>query len=800
MDRLNKTKDDISSKPLDTREIVYTSLLLLGFVPREMEDKYNIPFTRDMFSLPNKRGFEVVMQFLFERLNPALSRERFRHCWPILDKKQEQTFRKTISNWLTEISKEDEDANLPRIVPSLFMSPGGDKFYTLLFYFTSFVMVKTCKNDHGVKSRDLLHHCTMTANTRQYAPVMAQTILASTVTPRKKFLNVTQETVHLQRQWKEYANDLVKAHRSLCKRIRELEHSIKEEESKMITNAGSSVVSPGVGLRVRSSGMTDGEWDVLAVKRAQRIQKVRDLWQSVKVCCQEQADERAVVDSVTSERSKKDRLDAGDLPVQVPEILLRECEQEIQRRRINNVYDGGKLDLVSLIKLWNLSLRLYLEKLNEAPVPDFEERMPSVVTQVHMQNSHLANARALRNSLAEEVLPDLQKSVSQLLKYNEDGVELPTRDRMVKASPHHEKGWGYCRQLHPCHLNLQPHPRPEPLHYEKTSSLFTKSPENVGTPEVMTKLRESVMETALKKAGLAQGTPTSTLREVRIPSKRERKIPVPAKTKDFSRQRYKSATSERDTQETPVSTKSKTSSRKDGTFRHPSNKRMVQTTVKKKKRPSSFQRPSETFQQPVTRAHSNRDVQEPEDGRETTFGSLTQNQPTVDRAQSKLIEQIVESVVSSSSERSSPTLTPEMLSGDNSSSVPILAVEDPLRALDCSRHPSYHVAGEPHIPCGWRITYHVAGESHIPCGGESQTMWLENHIPCGWRITYPMARESHTPCGWRITYHVAGESLTPCGWRITYPVTEEPQTLWLENLYPVTEEPQNPVAGESHTL
>lgn len=31
-----------------------------------------------MFSLPNKRGFEVVMQFLFERLNPALSRERFR--------------------------------------------------------------------------------------------------------------------------------------------------------------------------------------------------------------------------------------------------------------------------------------------------------------------------------------------------------------------------------------------------------------------------------------------------------------------------------------------------------------------------------------------------------------------------------------------------------------------------------------------------------------------------------------------------------------------------------------------------
>lgn len=42
-----------------------------------------------------------------------------------------------------------------------------------------------------------------------------------------------------------------------------------------------------------------------------------------------------------------------------------ECILIFPQRRINNVYDGGKLDLVSLIKLWNLSLRLYLEKLNE---------------------------------------------------------------------------------------------------------------------------------------------------------------------------------------------------------------------------------------------------------------------------------------------------------------------------------------------------------------------------------------------------------------------------------------------------
>ena len=34
---------------------------------------------RDMFSVPNKLGFEIVMYFLFEKLDPQRARDDFRY-------------------------------------------------------------------------------------------------------------------------------------------------------------------------------------------------------------------------------------------------------------------------------------------------------------------------------------------------------------------------------------------------------------------------------------------------------------------------------------------------------------------------------------------------------------------------------------------------------------------------------------------------------------------------------------------------------------------------------------------------
>ena len=58
-----------------------------------------------MFVLPNRKGMEVILHYLFSQLDSLLTYERFRDCWPVYDKKQEQLFRRQCVNWLASIAK-----------------------------------------------------------------------------------------------------------------------------------------------------------------------------------------------------------------------------------------------------------------------------------------------------------------------------------------------------------------------------------------------------------------------------------------------------------------------------------------------------------------------------------------------------------------------------------------------------------------------------------------------------------------------------------------------------------------------
>lgn len=45
--------------------------------------------------------------------------------------------------------QDESDANLPKIVPSVFQSPGGDRFCNLMFAFSSYVLSYVIKHEHG---------------------------------------------------------------------------------------------------------------------------------------------------------------------------------------------------------------------------------------------------------------------------------------------------------------------------------------------------------------------------------------------------------------------------------------------------------------------------------------------------------------------------------------------------------------------------------------------------------------------------------------------------------------------------
>ncbi|KAL9987039.1 hypothetical protein ACROYT_G001274 [Oculina patagonica] len=396
-----------SSKPvgimpnhLDLREITFTNLLLLDFNPAEMESKYRVVFNRDMFALPNKKAMEVVMHFLFTRLHPQLAYEEFRDCWPVRDKVLEQQFRKVCFNWVSRIQKEDPEARLPRVVQSLFHSPGGDRFYSFLHHFSLYVLTKVMSRDHG-KIISFPTFPTKTVHNHSFTHVMSKALEAHYIVLKKRFIEFTQHAVEVEHHWKEFAMESTKEFRSLVKKKRDLERQVMELDG-MIAPRGSNI-----GIK------TDYQEEVEALKRTQNLQKVRDLWAGIAEFHSVQGPQRRIVDSVLNGEANKYHIDASDIQPRVPDMLLRDCEREIRKRNIEDTYIGGKVNLFSLIQLWNLSLSKIKEQISQDPLPSFDDQCPTVRSALHTHHAHLTNTRSLRAAI-EETMPAMKESIKEM--------------------------------------------------------------------------------------------------------------------------------------------------------------------------------------------------------------------------------------------------------------------------------------------------------------------------------------------------------------------------------------------------
>ncbi|XP_035666637.1 uncharacterized protein LOC118409606 [Branchiostoma floridae] len=521
----------IMADPIDMREMFFTNLLLLGFDPTSMEAKHKIPFSRDMFALPNKKAFEVVTHYLFTRLDSNMAREAFRDCWPIYDKKGEQQFRRTVNNWMTQISREEPEANLPRVVASLFMSPGGDRFYNLMLHFSAFVIMKATQVENGVKRRDIQERPTVLPSDLHLTPLMLTGVQAGLVRHRKRALDTAQTAQVLEAEWKQFANEIVKEHRHLSKKLRETER----QENELLTESNDiNRISPS---RRKAGGRLQHDDDILRVRRTQAVHKVRELWRAVDELYKGSSQQREVVESVLQGVLDKYKVDTSKIDVRVPDLLLRECDRELQRRNIGDIYQGGRLNLMSFVQLSSLALHLYIEKLHEGGLPNFSDFSAGVATQVHTHHAHLSNAQAFRDTLADKVIPDLQESVARLTR-ELDSQYLPQEPNTRNSYPLSIPSLGL--GLMPATPPVSFSPQEGMTGLTPAASLRRPSPE-VSTPEVVSRLASSVHRAARRTTGLlAQGTPTydrgvltgeQTFRESiqpasKIPVKRKEERPV----------------------------------------------------------------------------------------------------------------------------------------------------------------------------------------------------------------------------------------------------------------------------------
>uniref|UniRef100_A0A8C6CQB0 HAUS augmin like complex subunit 6 n=1 Tax=Moschus moschiferus TaxID=68415 RepID=A0A8C6CQB0_MOSMO len=255
-------------------------------------------FGVNMFDKLNRDAFHIVSYFLFQTLDKSLTKEVFKHCWPPFDQKRDVEFRKLFCEWLKKISAEC-GSSFPQVVGSLFLFPVGPKFTHIMYHFARFVAVKYIKTH----SKNSSIRFTETFNVK---PQDLNICLARCLVARNRFLQVLQREDCVTRKYQENAQ------MEPC-----------DDQSNI----------------------------------QEKIQKVRSLWTSVNETLKFLEKEREVVSSVLS-LDNNYTLDGTNIAIDIPSLLLDKIEKQMCQLHIGNIYEAGKLNILTVFWLLNEVLKV----------------------------------------------------------------------------------------------------------------------------------------------------------------------------------------------------------------------------------------------------------------------------------------------------------------------------------------------------------------------------------------------------------------------------------------------------------
>uniref|UniRef100_A0A8C5L8N6 HAUS augmin-like complex, subunit 6 n=1 Tax=Jaculus jaculus TaxID=51337 RepID=A0A8C5L8N6_JACJA len=317
-----------------------------------------------MFDKMNHDAFHIVSYFLFQTLDASLTKEIFKVCWPPLDQKSDTEFRKHCCEWLKKISAEC-GSSFPQVVGSLFLSPGGPKFIHLMYHFARYVAIKYIKTNSKKSS---LHF----ADTFNVKPQDMHRCLARCHVARNRFLRVLQREYYVTQKYQENAQLLVKQVQNLRSECVGLQNQVKKMES------------------------CDDQ-----SKIQEEIQKVRSLWTLVNETLMFLEKEREVVSSVLSLVNQY-TLDGTDVVINIPRLLLDHVEKQMCQLQIGNVYEAGKLNLLTVIQLLNEVLKIMKYECCKADQARLAIDLHYLEKETSFQKERLSDLKHLRHKIKED--------------------------------------------------------------------------------------------------------------------------------------------------------------------------------------------------------------------------------------------------------------------------------------------------------------------------------------------------------------------------------------------------------------
>ncbi|XP_027895143.1 HAUS augmin-like complex subunit 6 [Xiphophorus couchianus] len=355
---------------------LWFALLGLGFQPVNIK---HLNLGPNMFNKPNKEAFYLVTRFLLEKLNPVRFHESYRHCWPVVNHKADTEFRKVTCTWLREIMDEMANAG-SKVVMSLFLSPGGPKFVSLMLYLATHVMQQDMKTFVTDKSW-APEAAAMPASTPHIAVERLNLV-------RSRFLKAAVDQDRFLHDYQRRAQAVVKSMRDL-----------KVDGSKYD--------------QLLKHHVSEAPWD--ADSFSEKIKKVRSLWSAIEGMLSAIKEQQTAVESVLKGDVDQYVLDGTNRVLKLPRCLLDRIERLPHQLISGSVYEAGQLNLLCVMELLNHALQLLKEERSRvSPAAEPPPAARRLQEHFHQMSRVLQDLHLIRQKLSKEEIPEVRSAIAEL--------------------------------------------------------------------------------------------------------------------------------------------------------------------------------------------------------------------------------------------------------------------------------------------------------------------------------------------------------------------------------------------------
>nr|CAG4708665.1 unnamed protein product [Naegleria fowleri] len=356
--------------------VLFSNLLLLGFDPNAYEEKYNLAFHKDMFKNTNIKGMEIIMYFLFSKLDMKRTEKDFQQLFPVSDKKQRTAFRSVALQWLKEM-KDRGQIYVLNLQPTLLQSAYGENLYTLLLQVSTHVL-RTCFEREYPGYLEKAISKTFFANFEnmtqlQETKAAKNVIMLHIRNQTRKLVQYAKHTAEKQERWQELAQTLTNEYKSMNKQEAELEISERAFNSKIDQSLFN---------------------DASATDRSNQLYNISTLFKKLELHHEDSVDMRDIVSDISNGRDGRVKIFKEDLTKQ---------NQSVHFEKFVNSYNGKpKLNLPLMVENWTKQLSTLQTLIRHHSTQQAVEQVMGKTTHSTLSVLGQKDASILENYLQEE--------------------------------------------------------------------------------------------------------------------------------------------------------------------------------------------------------------------------------------------------------------------------------------------------------------------------------------------------------------------------------------------------------------